>query len=246
MSKIDEALQQVADPCPICSEPYNGAYCHVCQYEHHGESASEKLDLVFKTLDLEDAPTADALAEDIRRAVHNIESQPLDRFERFESPLSLASLGVMDMEPGLPWIPTGEEAEQTMEDFRRRMADVFSVPHHLILCPPVVSMINITFTITPFQENFETELAELDRKAALEPQSDFDVDLEDLEWAASPFEVELEQLDYEADPSIEPDVGTFEWKLWALERGLPDIAVGESEPHEILHGQWHGDDTFES
>jgi len=203
--------------------------------------------LHFSTLDLEDAPTADALAEDIRRAVHNIEHQPLQadargslRYSGFTSPLRLDMIGREESPTALPaWIPSNEEVQAVRDDLERRIFEVFDVSQSLIIAPRVSPWININITFTITDLPFEEKLAALDRAADAEPVSSFDVDLEDLEWEASGFELELEQLDYQDNPDVEPEVGTFEWKLWALDHG---ITVGTSEPHEIIHGQWHGDD----
>ena len=106
--------------------------------------------------------------------------------ERFISPLRLGLLGrenpIHSMDEPFPWIPSAEElTAQVREDLERQIA------------------VEINFTITPFVENFETELAELDRKDAKHdgPYERFEDDLEDLDWEMTPFEETLAMLDYE-------------------------------------------------
>ncbi len=113
--------------------------------------------------------------------------------ERFISPLRLDMIRREDQPLLLPpWIPSPEEIESIKADWEDRIFQVFAVPRAIM----------ITFTITPFEPAFETELAELDRKdeAHEGPCEEFEYELEDLDWAEPPsdsLEAKLAMLDYE-------------------------------------------------
>lgn len=132
------------------------------------------------------------LIDDFNRAVVAIENQSL-------------------LSPGMPWLPSPEELiAQVRDNLERQIADIFAVPHSLIIAPPVASWINITFTITaPDSETgFQDKLLDLEFDAEFGPEPPSD------------FEMELECMDYEADSRNEPRPGTLEWKLWALDNGI--------------------------
>lgn len=99
MNKIDEALQLAAEHCPICDEPYDGAYCYPCK---------ETKVLLSAAFEKAEKAYCDAL-ETVKKAAYSLTG--CDWSPSFEEPSFEEKLATLDEEANRVKYNGGREFE---------------------------------------------------------------------------------------------------------------------------------------